>query len=369
MKIHDSYDLTTIINAAGTFTPLGVSRSSPLVGQAVAEALSEFFVMDELQDAVSTVIAEWTGAEAGTVTHCVSAGIVLSIAAAITGNSSEGVAILPDTRGMPNRVVLPAGHAINYGHPILQDVRLAGAIPVLAGSIEQCTMAELERQLDQAEVACLLLISSRLVTGQPVDLARAVALAHARGLPAIIDGAAQDMRIECLLKTNADLVLVSAHKYLASPTAGLVIGKKDYVAAVRAHEKGIGRAMKASKEGICGVLAAIAERKKIDLVAWRDEQQKKVDYFVQKANSFYGINAESIADPAGMPISRVHLSIEPDKAGISAANFANALRSGTPSIWTMSNALQKGQVILELVPLNDGELEFIISRIASILGK
>ena len=70
-----------------------------------------------------------------------------------------------------------------------------------------------------------------------------------------------------------------------------------------------------------------------------------------------------------MPISRVHLSIEPDKAGISAANFANALRSGTPSIWTMSNALQKGQVILELVPLNDGELEFIISRIASILGK
>ncbi len=168
MKIHDSYDLTTIINAAGTFTPLGVSRSSPVVGQAVAEALSEFFVMDELQDAVSTVIAEWTGAEAGTVTHCVSAGIVLSIAAAITGNSSEGVAILPDTRGMPNRVVLPAGHAINYGHPILQDVRLAGAIPVLAGSNEQCTMVELERQLDRAEVACLLLISSRLVTGQPV---------------------------------------------------------------------------------------------------------------------------------------------------------------------------------------------------------
>ena len=116
MKIRDSYKLTTIINAAGTFTPLGVSRSSPAVGLAVAEALSEFFVMDELQDTASTVIAEWTGAEAGTVTHCVSAGIVLSIAAAITGNSSAGVAILPDTRGMPNRVVLPAGHAINYGH-------------------------------------------------------------------------------------------------------------------------------------------------------------------------------------------------------------------------------------------------------------
>ena len=115
--------------------------------------------------------------------------------------------------------------------------------------------------------------------------------------------------------------------------------------------------MKASKESICGVLAAITERKKIDLVTWRDKQQKKVDYFVQKANSFYGIDAESIADPAGMPISRVHLSIDPNKAGLSAAGLANALRSGTPPIWTMSNALQKGQVILELVPLNNWELE------------
>lgn len=85
----------------------------------------------------------------------------------------------------------------------------------------------------------------------------AVAAAHAQGLPAIIDAAAQDMRIDDLLKTGADLVLVSAHKYLASPTAGLVIGKKHMVDAVRAQGKGIGRAMKASKEAICDVLATI----------------------------------------------------------------------------------------------------------------
>lgn len=369
MKIHQKYGLTTIINAAGTFTPLGVSRSSTAVGQTVAEALSEFFVMDELQDVVSREIAQWSGAEAGMVTHCVSAAIVLAIAAAITGNSSTGVAALPDTKGKPNRVVLPAGHAINYGHPVLQDIRLAGGIPVQAGSNEQCTMANLEKQLDQADVACLLLISSRLVTGQPIDLDRAVAAAQARGLPAIIDGAAQDMRINELLKTNADVVLVSAHKYLASPTAGLVIGRKELVAAVRAHEKGIGRAMKASKEAICGVLAAIAERKQMDLTAWCHDQQKKLGHFIQRVNSLPGINATSQADPAGMPFARARLCVDPEKAGMNAEQLSESLRSGMPSIWVMNHALRTGQIILELVPLGNTELEIIISRISTVLAE
>ncbi len=47
MSLHDRYGLTRVINAAGTFTPLGVSRSPAAVGNAVAEALSAFFVIDE----------------------------------------------------------------------------------------------------------------------------------------------------------------------------------------------------------------------------------------------------------------------------------------------------------------------------------
>jgi uncharacterized pyridoxal phosphate-dependent enzyme len=369
MKIHQKYGLTTIINATGTFTPLGVSRSSSAVGRTVAEALSEFFVMDELQDVAGREIAEWTGAEAGTVTHCVSAAIVLSVAAAITGNSADAVAVMPETKGMPNRVVLPAGHAINYGHPILQDIRLAGAIPVLAGSKEQCSLDDLENQLDQPDVVCLLLVSSRLVSGQAIDLGRAVAAAQARGLPAFIDGAAQDMRIKDLLKTNADLILVSAQKYLASPTAGLVIGRKEMVTAVRAHEKGIGRAMKASKEAICGVLAAIAERKAMDLAAWRDDQKQKLDRFIQQVNSLPGIHAVPQADPVGMPFARAQLTVDPDKAGMSAEQLSASLRSGTPSIWVMNHALAEGQIVLELVPLDNSELDIIFSRVSTVLGE
>lgn len=244
MSLHDKYQLTRIINAAGTFTPLGVSRSTPAVAESARAALSEFVVIDELQDAVSAAIARFTGAEAGAVTHCVAAGITLSVAAAMGGKAPDRVARLPDTSGLPNRVVLPAAHAIDYGHPIEQDIRLAGAQPVLVGSDEECGIEDIDVALGHEDTACLLLVSSRLVRGKPIDMAKAVTAAHRRGVPAIIDGAAQDMRIGELLETGADLVLVSGHKYLASPTAGLVIGQRGLIEAVRAQETGLGRAMK-----------------------------------------------------------------------------------------------------------------------------
>lgn len=367
MSIHERYNLTKVINAAGSFTPLGVSRSSPGVGQAVGEALSEFFVIDELQDAASAAIQRWTGAEAGGVTHCVAAGITLAISAAMAGGAPEAVAALPDSGALANRVVLPAGHAVDYGHSILQDVRLSGATPVLAGSEKHCSIEDLGRELAQEGTACLLLVSSRLVKGNPIDLGRAVEAAHTCGVPVIIDGAAQDMRIPDLLASGADLVLVSAHKYLASPTAGLFIGRKEMVHAVRAQEKGIGRAMKPTKEAICGVLAAIEEREQTDLGAWREHQEKKVASFVERANALPGVQAASVADPSGMPFPRAHLTIFPSQAGKDAKALAKSLKAGKPSIWVMEHALRDGQITLELVRLSEEELEMILARISTQL--
>jgi L-seryl-tRNA(Ser) seleniumtransferase len=364
MDIHDRYRLTRVINAAGSFTPLGVSRSSPAVAAAAAEALQAFFVMDELQEAASAAIVRLTGAQAGAVVHCAAAGITLSVAAAMAGASPEAIAALPDATGLADRVVLPAGHAVNYGHPIVQDIRLAGATPVLAGTEAGCTIAEIETALADEAVACLLLVSSRLVRGAAVDLAEAVAAAHRRGAPAIIDGAAQDMRISELLATGADLVVISAQKYLASPTAGLVIGRADLVGAVRAHERGIGRAMKASKEATCGVLAAIGERRALDMAEWRGVQDAKVAGFVERANGL----ARAVPDSAGMPFARVHLRIDPTAAGRDARAVADDLKTGSPSIRVMEHGLDAGEIILELVGLREDEVAAILSRLEGLAG-
>jgi len=116
MAVHDEYGLTRVVNAAGTFTPLGVSRSSPGVAQAVAAALQDFFVIDELQELASRRLAAYSGAEAGAVTHCVSAAITLAIAATMTGDDAQKVAALPDSRGMPNRCWPEATKAAHRKH-------------------------------------------------------------------------------------------------------------------------------------------------------------------------------------------------------------------------------------------------------------
>ena len=365
-SIHAKYGLTRVINARGTFTPLGVSRSSTRVRAAVADALAEHFVIDELQAAVSARIASHYGAETAAVVHCTAAAITVAVAAAMAGDAPERVAALPDSTDMPNRVVIPAGHVVDYGHPILTAIRLAGATPVIAGTEARCDIADLERALVEERTACLLLVSSRLARGAPLDLGAAVAAAHRQSVPAIIDGAAQDLRLPELLATRADLVLLSAQKYLAAPTAGLIVGRKPLVQACRAQERGIGRGMKASKEALVGVLAALEEREAFDLPAWQAEQSRKVAWFVDQVRGVSGIASSALPDSSGLPFSRVQLQIGPTHPLASAAALAVALRQGAPSIWVMDHAAADGYLLLELVSLRDDEMGEIISSLSSL---
>lgn len=368
MDLHQRYGLTPIINAAGTFTPLGVSRSSARVAAATAEALSQFVVIDELQDRAGRALARATGAESGAVVHCAAAGITLSVAAAMTGASPEKAAALPDTRGLAAEAVIPAGHVVDYGHSILQDIGLAGATPVVAGAGDRCTLGDIDGALAGPEVACLVLVSSRLTRGTSVDLAAAVEAARRRGVPAIIDGAAQDLRARALVATGADLVILSAQKYLAAPTAGLVVGRAGAVAALRAQERGIGRAMKPTKEAMAGVLAALEEREALDLAAWSTAQHDKVARFVARAGRLPGLRAEAVSDPTGLPFPRAEAKVDAVSAGIDAAGLAAALAQGSPSIRVMTHGLARGRLIFELVPLSEAEIEIVLARLTTLLG-
>ncbi|WP_350278859.1 aminotransferase class V-fold PLP-dependent enzyme [Kribbella sp. HUAS MG21] len=361
MGIHDRYRLSVVINAKGTYTPLGVSRSSDGVAAAVAQALPEFFVMDELGDRASEAIAQVTGAPAGTVVHCTAAGVTLAVAATMTGGDPRRTAALPNTADMHNRVVLPACHVVDYGHSNLQGIRLAGAQVDLAGEEDSCTIADLEAELDGPDVACLMLVSSRLTRGEPIDLAAAIRAAHRRGVPAIIDGAAQFPRIADLLATGADLVLVSGQKYLGSPTAGIAAGTWSLVQALRAQEKGIGRVMKPTKEAIVGVLAALEEWQAFDRVKWEADERAKVDAFVDAVSRIPGVTAEAVPDPAGLQVSRVLLQVGDAK------RVATELEAGTPPIYVMTDRMAEGELMLELVPLDADEIATVVARLWAVL--
>ncbi|WP_433165814.1 aminotransferase class V-fold PLP-dependent enzyme [Kribbella sp. CA-247076] len=361
MSIHDRYRLSVVINARGTYTPLGVSRSSQGVADAVAQALPEFFVMDELGDRASEAIAQVTGAQAGAVVHCTAAGITLSVAATMTGGDPRRVAALPDATDMHNRVVMPANHVVNYGHSNLQGIRLAGAQVDLAGDETRCDIDDLEDELDGPDVACLFLVSSRLTSGEPIDLVAAVRAAHRRGVPAIIDGAAQFPRIADLLATGADLVLVSGQKYLGSPTAGLIAGTWPLVQSIRAQDKGIGRVMKPTKEAVIGVIAALEEWQAFDRVKWEADELAKVVTFVNAVGNIPGVEAAIERDPTGLQVSRAVLRV-PD-----AKRVATELEAGSPSIYVMTDRVDADELVFELIPLDAEEIDTVLARLWAIL--
>lgn len=365
-SLHVRYGLTQVINAAGSYTPLGVSRSSAHVAQSSALALRSFFIMNELQALASARLCEAFGCEAAAVTHCVSAAITQAVAACIAAGDPAAVAALPDAEGRPNAVVVPHGHCVNYGHPLATDVRLAGGSVVRAGTDEACSIEDIEQALDSPGACALLLVASRLTAFHSFNASGAVAAARTRGIPVIIDGAAQDMRIPDLLATGADAVLVSAHKYLASPTAGLVLGTHRFVERFRAQEVGIGRGMKPSKEAIFGVLAALEERQALDLMAWRGLQDDKVEMALALLGACPGIQATAEPDPVGMPFQRVVVSF---RRGVSMAHqVVQALKTGRPSIWVMEHQLDRGAIQLELVALAELEIRQIVEAIASAVA-
>lgn len=366
--LHLKYQLTPVINAAGSFTPLGVSRSSEHVAHSVAQALRAFFVVEELQQLASQRLASWAGCQAGAVTHCASAAITQAVAACIAGTDESAVAALPDTGERNHLVVIPTGHCVNYGHPIETDIRLAGGRVLKAGGRSSLAFPDLEHALDAPGVCCLLLVCSRLTSFHDLDLAMAVSAARARGIPTVIDGAAQDLRVQALLATGADAVVVSAQKYLASPTAGLVLGTPSFVEAFRAQERGIGRAMKASKEAIVGVLAALEERVMLDGNAWKLAQQRKVDLLLELLRPSPGfLQAWAEDDPASMPFQRIKLSMK--GGATAAAALVRDLKAGQPSIWTMEHALAEGIVQLELVGLDESEVRLLASRLVQAVGE
>ena len=117
-------------------TALGASIIVPEAISAMAEIASQFVEMDDLQRAASTVVARLTGGEAGFITACCASGITMAVAGAMTGDDLLAIERLPDdTAGLKTEVVIQLGHIVNYGAPIDQSIRLAGAKVVPAGTV------------------------------------------------------------------------------------------------------------------------------------------------------------------------------------------------------------------------------------------
>jgi D-glucosaminate-6-phosphate ammonia-lyase len=259
----------------------------PEVLLAMAQAADASVDIAELQTAASSVIAQATGAQAGIVTSGASAGLTLATAACLARWDVTRMAALPDTRGMPNQVLMARNHRNSYDHAI----RLAGAHIVDIGHNDRGTGAGI-RGLEPWEIeaaitpqtAAMVFVATAQTTD---DLPAVLQVVQARGLPVIVDAAAQlppRANLQRFIAAGADLVVYSGGKAIGGPqSSGILAGRRDLIGSALLQmmdmdvspqtwsparlidrqaltgipHHGIGRGFKVGKEEIAGLVCAL----------------------------------------------------------------------------------------------------------------
>ena len=106
--------VSPIINATGSVTRLGGTRTRPEVLDVMAKAATVLVELTELNGRAGEIIARLTGAEAGFVCSGAAGGLVLQAAACITGGDPVKMHRLPDTTGMRNEIIIHNMHRFPY---------------------------------------------------------------------------------------------------------------------------------------------------------------------------------------------------------------------------------------------------------------
>ncbi|ANM07401.1 L-seryl-tRNA selenium transferase protein (plasmid) [Rhizobium phaseoli] len=366
--IRPSLGLRPVINVSGTMTSLGASIVVPEAIEAMASILPHFVEINDLQRKASGVIARLTGGEAGFVTASCSAGISLAVAGAITGDNLLAIEKLPDAVPEKNEVLVQMGHVVSYGAPVDQAIRLAGGKVVLVGQATSTHRFHMEKAITDKTAAAVYVVSHHVVDYGLLNLKEFVEIAHARGVPVIVDAASEyDLRI--FLEQGADIALYSGHKFLGGPTSGIVAGRKDLVRHAFLQNMGIGRGMKVGKESIFGVMAALEAWERRGHAGIRERETGYLNLWKRTLDGRPGITALIEPDPTNNPLDRLRLIIDAEQAHITAWDLADALARGNPPIIVRDHEVEHRYFYLDPCNLHPGQEVIVANRLAEELDK
>jgi D-glucosaminate-6-phosphate ammonia-lyase len=393
MNVYERRGVRTLINAKGPATRISGGIMRPEVIAAMAEAAGYCVDMAELQAHASEVIATVTNAEAGYVASGAAACLTLATAACVTGLEPGRMARLPDTTGLKNEVIVVRSQRNFYDHA----VRAVGVRLVEVGLPDRYAGAGV-RDAEAWEVADAITDKTAAVfyvadsAAQP-PLREVMMVAHAAGIPVIVDAAAQlppQGNLRRFIEEGADLVAFSGGKAINGPQGtGILCGRRDLVmAAALQHldldifwkqwsppatlidkerlkgvpQHGIGRPCKVGKEQIIGLLTAleffVAEGDLARHQRWRALMETL-------ANGLQGIPGtqvvlDGIASPEEVPV--VTLKLERSNR-FSALDLIVALQTGVPPIQADPLLHERGIVTFSPICLMPGEAEIVASAV------
>ena len=257
MITYQDLGVKPFINASGTITTLGGALMPAEVLEAMRMAAGAFVDLDDLLLKTGARLAERIGVPAAYVSCGAASGMQLAAAACLTGTDREKVRQLPHTRGWRNEFVISLVDQHTYIH---QGIEMCGGKLMRVGSEQAVTTGDIIAGITETTAAVVHFLGKQ----SRQQLGEVIAGANACGVPVIVDAAAElppRSNLTELVELGASLVAFSGGKGLRGPqSSGLVLGKPDYVEAVRINanpHSAIGRGMKVGKEEIVGLATAV----------------------------------------------------------------------------------------------------------------
>ncbi|KAA0264683.1 D-glucosaminate-6-phosphate ammonia lyase [Hafnia alvei] len=363
-NIYQRLGLKRVINACGKMTILGVSAVSPEVMAATAEAAGAFVEIDALVDRTGELVSAHIGAQDSYITSCASAGIAIAVAAVITRGEPDRVAMMPDSSGMANEILILRGHNIDYGAPITSAIRLGGGRVVEVGQSNLAARWQLEKAVSEQTAALLFVKSHHSVQKGMLTLEDFVAVAKQFQLPLIVDAAAEE-DLHQYIARGADMVIYSGAKAFNAPTSGFITGGREWIRCCKAQHHGIARAMKIGKENMVGLVKAL----ELYGEGIANMTPEKLASTVEAISALRGFSAEIEQDEAGREIWRVQVRVHSDVLGIDARQVEAMLRTGEIAIYTRRYFLHQGVFSIDPRTLDHHDLTTIVERLAQIAGE
>ncbi len=358
-----------VLNAAATLTVLGGGRLPDEVLRAMTDASQTQVDMHELFVLAGEELARLTRNEAAFVTCGAASAIAHAVMACVTAGDPASIASMPGGEGLRTQVVMHCAQRIPYD----RVVELVGCSIRQIGNAVQTFEWELERALDD-RVACVVWVAGSHMPPASLSLERTVAIAHARGVPVIVDAAAQLPPVSNLWhftrEVGADLAAFSGGKALRGPQAsGLLVGRADLVAAARANgtpNQRLLRSLKVGKEEIAGLVAAVRRYVNLDHQALLAGWESTVADWVTRLASIPGVCAERAwPNEAGQPTPRVRVTIDRATLGVGADVVVAALWDRNPRIAVLPGV--GDEIYLTPDTLNEGEAGIVIEGVADEL--
>lgn len=351
--------LRHVINATGIIIHTNLGRA-PLAQEAIAaiEAVAHGYSNLEMDldtgqrghrnDHAETLLRELTGAEAALVVNNCAAAVVLAI----------------DTLARDRKVVISRGELVEIGGSfrIPDIIAKSGASMVEVGTTNKTRLSDYEDALSD-ETRMLLAVhpsNYRVVgfSGKP-GLAELSELAHRNGLVAMQDlgsgacvsvdavAAVAEQTVQEALAADMDLVTFSGDKLLGGPQAGIIVGKAEFIAAMKKNP--MLRMLRIDKLSLAALTATLRlyfppydplERVPVlrMITESKDSIASRAQKLLSELEKIAGIEGALVDDVgyagggslpmAALPTTTIQLSVD----GSSAAEIAEKLRAMEPAV-------------------------------------